>query len=242
MEVQVGLFGWVDDANAEIKNLGLIDAHVYAEGMFRTGSLVGSFCGTLRDCYAKGGTVNGRDGYVGGLVGYNCGRVVACYSTCAVIGDSYVGGLVGGNYGRIAHCYSTGTVGGNGDVGGLVGYNAGGITDCYSAGSVDGGENAGGLVGRTKGSGRSGGSAEIDCFWDTETSGQTQSAGGTGSSRPGGISWAPPMGRTMYGLNLWKRLDTHCCAGSYQPVSDCRSFLGALGNLTPPTLYQHRMN
>ncbi len=180
MEMEVGLFGWVADPNAEIKNLGLIDPHVYAEGLFCAGSLVGFFCGTLRNCYAEGGTVTGRDGYVGGLAGDNRGRMVGCYSTGTVAGDSYVGGLVGGNYGRIVNCYSTSSVTGRLDVGGLVGYNNHTITNCYSTGAVDGDENVGGLVGRTMGTGRGHGSAEINCFWNVETSGQTQSAGGTG--------------------------------------------------------------
>lgn len=224
METSVGLFGTVDP-NAEIKNLGLIDPQVDAAGVFATGSLAGFSSGTLRNCYVEGGSVTGQDGYVGGLVGYNRGRMIACYSATTVAGDSYVGGLAGGNYSWIVHCYSTSAVSGQGDVGGLVGYNAGCITDTYSAGPVEGEGSVGGLVGRTMGSGRSGGSAEINSFWDVETSGLTQSAGGTGLSTeqmydphtfmalgwdfvglPDGPHdvWAPPLEGAGYPILHWQ--------------------------------------
>ncbi len=41
METHMGLFGWVNDPNAAIINLGLIDPHVYTDGIPCTGSLVG---------------------------------------------------------------------------------------------------------------------------------------------------------------------------------------------------------
>jgi len=62
-------------------------------------------------------------------------------------------------------------------VGGLAGLNRGIVEQCYSAGAVTGtDDHVGGLVGI----GSSG--AVTACFWDTQTSGQGQSAGGTGKT------------------------------------------------------------
>jgi len=67
-------------------------------------------------------------------------------------------------------------VSGNSTVGGLVGYESGAtVTNCYSTGSVSGSSSVSGLVGRNG----AGGHTVTDCFWDTQTSGQSTSAGGT---------------------------------------------------------------
>jgi hypothetical protein len=89
---------------------------------------------------------------------------------------SYVGGLVGYDSGTITNCYSSGSVTGSSwSVGGLVGYNRGTITNCYSTGSVTGGSAVGGLVGNNE----YGFITASNSFWDTQTSGQSTSAGGT---------------------------------------------------------------
>ncbi|MHC4207401.1 MAG: GLUG motif-containing protein, partial [Planctomycetota bacterium] len=71
--------------------------------------------------------------------------------------------------------YSTGAVGGDDNVGGLVGSNHGTIATCYSTGVVSGTTRAGGLVGSNQPDG-----TILTSFWDVETSGQVQSAGGIG--------------------------------------------------------------
>ena len=145
----IGLFGYVDGGDAEIKNLGLIDPNVEAGTGNRVGLLVGRLSrGTISGCYAEGGSVSGSF-IVGGLVGFSWGTINNCYSTGSVSGTSAVGGLVGVNFlaATIIDCYATGSVTGNQNVGGLVGVN---------------------LEGEITTS-----------FWDTETSGQNTSAGGT---------------------------------------------------------------
>ncbi|MHC4489528.1 MAG: GLUG motif-containing protein [Planctomycetota bacterium] len=178
----IGLFGYV---RGVIKDLGLIDPNVDAGTGRNVGSLVGTFGGTITNCYVEGGSVEGL-GYVGGLVGSNGGTMTNCYSTAGVWGDRYVGGLVGSNLGTISNSYSTAGVWGEGYVGGLVGLNrrvciqgtpptcySGTIINCYSTASVSGGYRVGGLVGLKYG--------EVSAsFWDIETSGQTTSDGGTG--------------------------------------------------------------
>jgi len=134
--------------------------------------------GVVKNVGAVNINVTGRDN-VGALVGSNYeGTVRDSYSTGSVAGDNVVGGLVGLNGGTIANCYATGSVTGNREVGGLVGYDyRGTIANCYATGSVTGNLAVGGLVGDDyyRGTAR-------DSFWDTETSGQDTSAGGTGKT------------------------------------------------------------
>jgi len=125
--------------------------------------------------------VNGISDFVSGIAGFNYGSIIGCNCTGEVSGNDDVGGLVGSNSigGDITNCYSTVTVNGNEKVGGLVGYTKGGVTMCYSTGTVIGvGQNIGGLVGERHLSY----GIVTNCFWDTQTSGQTSSAGGTGKT------------------------------------------------------------
>jgi hypothetical protein len=115
------------------------------------------------------------NGRVGGLVGFNLGTITDCYSTDSITGYGVVGGLVGHNErpGTITNCYSTGNVMGTQAIGGLVGFNHGMITNCYSTGSVSGTTLVGGMIGSDYV-----GKVETS-FWDIETSGEPNSAGGT---------------------------------------------------------------
>jgi hypothetical protein len=141
------------------------------------GGLVGDNLGSISTSYSTG-SVDGRF-YVGGLVGINrdnaCTIVLSC-SSSAVSGTSYVGGLVGYNDNRIVASYSTGSVSGTEYVGGLIGGNSGAITESYSTGAVSGTKYVGGLAGSIS-------FGFVDSsFWDTDTSGQAISAGGTGKT------------------------------------------------------------
>jgi hypothetical protein len=89
---------------------------------------------------------------------------------------SAVGGLVGLSEGTVTSSYSSGSVTGDWMVGGLVGMNDHGtVSNSYSTGSVTGNWNVGGLVGDNYGT-------TSNSFWDTETSGQSTSGGGTGKN------------------------------------------------------------
>ena len=77
----------------------------------------------------------------------------------------------------MTNSYSTGSVTGDADVGGLVGYSSGTVRNSYSTGRVTGNDNVGGLIGRKRH-----GSNIRKSFWDTETSGQATSHGGTGKN------------------------------------------------------------
>jgi hypothetical protein len=138
------------------------------------GGLLGSNGGVLADCRSTG-LVRGTSDRVGGLIGWNQGNVTACYNTGGVSGGGQsIGGLVGDNAATILNCYNTGSVRGTEGTGGLVGYGGGWILNSYSTGMVSGTKHVGGLVGYGVGSVATG------CFWDTRTSGQTVSDGGTG--------------------------------------------------------------
>jgi len=117
--------------------------------------------------------------WVGGLVGFSAGAVSKSYSSGSVTGNKYVGGLMGANWDvTMSNSYSTGSVTGTWGVGGLVGANWDGIVNkSYSTGIVTGNEHVGGLVGEDMGVGHISNS-----FWDTETSGQATSDGGTGKN------------------------------------------------------------
>ena len=119
--------------------------------------------------------ITGNEG-VGGLVGHNFGTVSNCYADGSVTGQWEIGGLVGHSRGIVSNSYSTGSVISGGSVGGLMGSNYGGtVSNSYSTGSVTGGPTIGGLVANNDG-------AVTHSFWDTETSGQASSDGGTGKT------------------------------------------------------------
>lgn len=115
------------------------------------------------------------DQYVGILVGCNLGSITNSYAQGYVCGDFIVGVLVGYNGGGISQSFAQGDVKGAYTVGGLIGMNVstGYIAECYSSTRVMGAMWIGGLLARNQGS--------VDrCYWDTEASGQTTSAGGEG--------------------------------------------------------------
>jgi predicted secreted protein len=157
-------------------------------GDFYVGGLVGANGGGVGRCWSTasvnatvlgaGGLIGRNEAYVPGMTGW--GAVRECYSAGAVSGNGSVGGLVGDNPGWIAASYSTSSVSGIERVGGLVGANGGTIATSYSTGSVSGERSVGGLVGENILYGWSGGVASS--FWDTKTSGQTDSDGGTGKT------------------------------------------------------------
>ncbi|MCX7242012.1 MAG: MBG domain-containing protein [Burkholderiales bacterium] len=173
----VGLFG-ATGSTAVIQNVGLVDASV--RGRNSVGGLVGANdFGTISNSYATG-TVSGSHA-VGGLVGYNDGSITKSYATGSVSGEEIVGGLVGSDVdGSITNSYATGSVTGTGSglfLGGLVGeLFRGTISTSYASGLVTGTAPEGGLVGFSVTG------PTNNSFWDTQTSGQSSSAGGTGLS------------------------------------------------------------
>ncbi len=227
-----GLFGYVKDSTAEIKNLGLIAPNIRAEGGSNVGSLVGYLEeGTIANCYASGGSVTGKES-VGGLVGYSeGGEIRGCYATSRASGNEEVGGLVGHLRGTIDNCYAKGTVSGGKyigglvgrnrsgtitnsmasgrvsgeerEVGGLVGNNSGSVVNCFAGGDVLGGRTVGGLVGTNGGT--------VTCSYSSGSVSSEGSAGGlVGSNRnivsdcyaTGGVTGGYSVGG-LVGGNTW---------------------------------------
>ncbi len=141
--------------------------------------LFGYFAGTVSNVGLENINITGGD--VGGLAGASCGIISKSYVTGSVSGGGHIGGLVGYTCGgSISDSYSIANVTStnSGDqVGGFVGRHVGGtISNSYSTGSVSGiSVDTGGFVGFSSAS-------IVGSFWDTETSGQLTSAGGTGKT------------------------------------------------------------
>jgi hypothetical protein len=159
------------------------------DGSQYLGGLCGyNYSGWISNCYAIDSVIGGDNSEeLGGLCGCNGGTISNCYSEGSVSGGDnyrYLGGLSGRNdsSGIISNCCATGGVSGGDDsyyLGGLCGRNRNTISNCYAAGSISGGlvsEYLGGLCGYNDYD-----SGIIsDCFWDIDTSGMTDSDGGTG--------------------------------------------------------------
>ena len=161
-------------------------------GVDDVGGLVGKSSAVISGSYAtgkvsatgvSGDITNNDNNYVGGLVGLmHGGAITASYATGSVSGDDYVGGLVGlMQGGAITASYATGSVTGNRYVGGLAGASGhiDSITASYATGSVSGNRDVGGLVGIRFGSSL----VEVTgSYWDTQTTGQDSSGGGSGKT------------------------------------------------------------
>ena len=170
-------FGGLVGVNSGVVAASYATGSVSANGFANVGGLVGvnEIEGKIITSYATG-VVSGQGDNFGGLAGVNSGVIAASYAAGNVSGEGFadVGGLVGDNQytGVITAVYAVGAVSGRADRhGGLIGLNRGVVTFCFSTGEVP--QDGGGLIERNGDDG-----AVTNCYWDTETSGQTESAGG----------------------------------------------------------------
>jgi hypothetical protein len=169
---------------------------VTAGSQSNVGGLIGDNGSVVGGSYATGNVSGGSSSEVGGLIGVlnQQGSLSRSFATGSVTGSASrdVGGLVGWNADTpISQTYALGSVNGNGSahVGGLVGENGGGCSPCsasidqsYAAGPMSnvGGGQTGGLVGFNYPSGQTYDSGVVtNSYWDTRTTGQTTSGGGT---------------------------------------------------------------
>jgi len=153
----IGLFGQI--LGGTVSNLGITNCQI--AGLQDVGALVGNI-----SAYESAPVVDG------------------CFSTGAIVGigvhSAGVGGLVGNETdATITNCFSTCSVSGVAQLGGLVGItNIGTITNCFSSGAVSGDSYTGGLIGLVFANPPT----VTSSYWDTQTSGQATSAGGTGKT------------------------------------------------------------
>tara|TARA_R110002096_G_scaffold278213_1_gene472227 strand:+ start:8003 stop:12964 length:4962 start_codon:yes stop_codon:yes gene_type:complete len=170
----VGLFGYTQ--NNTISNVNLTNVDI--AGLSTTGSIAGETRSTTLTNISVTGRVSGSNA-TGGLVGRALGSVNNSFADVRVTGSTYSGGLVGRGAPNITNSYALGNVSAsNRDAGGLIALSGGVITNSYSKGNVTSGGTKGGLVGSTSGDG----AKTVNSFWDIETSGLTNSAGGEGKT------------------------------------------------------------
>ena len=178
----IGLFGATGE-DGVIRNVRLTGVRV--AGKNGVGGLAGFSTGAISGSHATGKATGVS--FVGGLVGSSWGAISGSYATGSAAaassdpGDGGVGGLVGGGgINSTTASYATGSATGARDVGGLVGSGSiGSITTSYAIGRVTGDRDVGGLLGR--------GSDRLQevvtgSYWDTQTTGQSSSAGGAGKT------------------------------------------------------------
>jgi len=173
----IGIFGFVNDDDAIIKNVWLINPNVDAGGGNNVGSLIGCMeSGAVVGCGVKGGFVSG-DHSVGGLIGRISYSVFTdCSAATTVSGTGFfTGGLVSSTAStQSSNLYSLSMVTGTNYVGGLMGLCSGSrfINHSYSAGKVSGNENVGAFVGKHWDSG-----TYSKCFWDSTVNPSLQGIG-----------------------------------------------------------------
>jgi filamentous hemagglutinin family protein len=196
--------------------------------------------GSLSQVFSTGAVTGGTNTVVGGLVAVN-GALVPTDKFGSPVGsivDSYATGAASGGTGSI--------------VGGLVGVNDGVIKTSYSAGAVSGG-SVGGLVAQDNPSFQfadlqipsladQGGSPVplqpgsgtiTNSYWNTETSGQTSSAGGTGMTSVQLAAGLPPG----FDPAVWTILpDPSFPFFPWQPISTIPNVVLPNTNITPPPI------
>jgi len=225
----VGLFGAVG-SGGHITGVGLTEVSLASSRPAVVGSLVGSNAGSVTASYAVGtvninvGGVTNANSIAGGLTGHNTltGAAQASFAEVAVSArhssaSAIIGGLTGQNDGNIRASYATGAVAVNGNTrftkaGGLTGNNGGTITASYARGKVTAtgsGSAAGGLVGGNLRNGR-----VVASYWDTATSGQSGSAGGTGQTSS---ALQTPSGYNYSGIYAGWNLNLDGVAGGDSP-------------------------
>ena len=164
---------------------------IYGGNSSYTGGIVGEARTSIKNSYAKGKIEISYSGSstpdrIGGVIG-ELGKDKECSHCYSLVDINTNGELVGGLVGStqdgatILKCWARGNVKGKNYVGGLVGrlyYVNNRVNMCYSTGKVEGsGSNVGGLVGNASNPAK-----VTNSVWDTETSGQTTSAGGIGKT------------------------------------------------------------
>lgn len=177
------LYGSIYDSRADVE--------VYSPQGIAAGGLLGTVGNfEMERCFAKG-DVTARS-QAGGLAGrtYN-GIAKEIYAEGSVTGNDVIGGLFGFIHNtRCLDSYSTANVSGKNKVGGLIGTysHRSTLRNSYAKGKVTGDTNAGGLIGYVDFTGGSLGLTmsspypqvyqPYNCYWDTDTTGQTESPGG----------------------------------------------------------------
>lgn len=202
----------------------------YATGNVSTttqmaGGLVGSIGDSIVEYSYATGDANGGTQFGGGLAGYmsNASTVRYSYSTGTVTGDFKTGGIAGEAYDNssIINSWSSSDVLNGVRVGGIAGglAESSSITGSFSTGLVTGQESAkGGAIGYAYNN-----ASVSNVFWNTETSGDTD-------SHDGSLASGTPIGLTS----------AEIAAGS-SPVSSLDDYFWVAGaDDTPQLLWNYQ--
>lgn len=158
------------------------------KGRDYVGGIVGqkNYDDSIQKC-KNTGKITGRNNVAGiagraGAGGYRCPMDQNFNSGVIIATGDYVGGVLGWGCVALTNNLNIGSITGVSSVGGLSGYcGEASITNCYSNGKVIGtGTNIGGLIGQPDTSPTH--TSATSSYWDLETSGQANSAYGTGKT------------------------------------------------------------
>ena len=174
----IGLFGAI---GGEVKNLSVEDVQIRSKNSNYVGGLAGVCTGKIVNCQTSG-YILGKS-VVGGLVGFlpqtanSTNAIYFSSSVADVNGYNYIGGFFGLAYFcDITNCFAAGRVNGQSTVAGFAGSvdtTSCNIYNSYSASIVQDqtglpGKGFAAVVRQTN---------LIACFWDSQRSGQTSTAG-----------------------------------------------------------------
>jgi hypothetical protein len=168
-----------------------------ASGSSEAGGLVGANYGTIDTSRAEGAVSLTSSGVnAGGLAASNLGTISRSFATGSVTGVSgsaFVGGLVGSNVETVTtkplieNSYATGSATAGDFLGGIVGWNRHGfIHQTYEIGAVSNAPYVGGVIGYNQ----TDVGNDVDCYWDTTTSGAAKGVGHGQSSGVTGLTSA----------------------------------------------------
>ncbi|MBI9038792.1 MAG: T9SS type A sorting domain-containing protein [Bacteroidales bacterium] len=153
----VGLFGYTDrnysQETSYVQNLGMED--VDFTGGYRTA----------------------------GLISRSTSLVSSCYATGSITGDasnSIAAGIIGQSHKLVKNSYSRASVSAVYEAAGFISFNNSDIENCFSTGAVSDATHS--LDGFCNDNDGHGDGTISNCFWDTQTSGQSSSSGGTGKT------------------------------------------------------------
>lgn len=157
--LNTGLFGYVDDASAVVKNVVVASGSITSTSQ-NVGSIVGQLrTGTIQDCanYATVSSSYQTSPYqarCGGIVGWiisdgETKTVTRCINFGSVTAYNYVGGIAGAySGGELSYCQNYGHVSststGNSYGGGISGYTIGSLTNNHNGGNVSRAYTSGG--------------------------------------------------------------------------------------------------
>lgn len=179
--------GLINRNDGAVQNLGLEDCNIRGRCV---GSIVCRNTGTITKCYATGTleVVTITTGYGGAFLAFNeGGTITQCYSRCNITatgsGHAWIAGFAQTNLygGSITNCYARGAVTSEtsgtswADGFAVSGDGSGAVINCYSTGAVSGATYSYGFSPDPD-------LVATNCFWDTETSGQTDGGVGTGKT------------------------------------------------------------